>query len=185
MLNWIVRLFMFLTSYIPLYIILIVQYIDLNKRIIQQPFIIFLLSITAISLVLFEIFLLILSKNKMYISCTNISKVEILKEVNSTYLLTYIMPLIAFDFGKTQDCISFFILFIAIMSMYIKYNMIFLNPVLELFGYTYYSYENELGDRTVLISRNKFNNIHSWYKIKYVNLGQNMFLVVNSEYQND
>lgn len=185
MLNCLVRFFMFLTSYIPLYVILMVQYMNFDTNIKQQPFILILLILTFLSLLAFEFGLFILNKNKSYITCTNISKVEILKEVNSTYLLTYIMPLIAFDFSKTQDCISFLILFIAIMAMYIKYNMIFLNPVLEIFGYTYYSYENELGDKIVLISRSKFNNIHSWYKIKYVNLGQNMFLVVNAEMEND
>lgn len=182
MLSWIVRLFMFLTSYIPLYIVLIVQYVDLKKTVLEQPFIMVLSSLTLISLVVFELVLYLLSKSRTYIACTNVSKVEMLKEVNSTYLLTYIMPLIAFDFGKTQDCISFLILFVSIMIMYIKYNMVFLNPVLEAFRYTYYTVENEYGDRIILISEKKFNDVHSNYKIKYVNLGQNLYLVTSVEY---
>ena len=136
----------------------------------------------AISIITFEILLLIITRKKAYVSCANISNVAILKEVNSTYLLTYIMPLIAFNFSKIQDCVSFFLLFIFLMAMYIKYNMVFLNPVLEIFDYTYYSYTNEAGDKIVLISLEKFNAIHSKYKIKYVNLGQNLYLVTNVEY---
>ena len=82
MLNCLVRFFMFLTSYIPLYVILMVQYINFDTNIKEQHLILILLILTSFSLIAFEIVLYILNKNKSYITCTNISKVEILKEVN-------------------------------------------------------------------------------------------------------
>lgn len=62
------------------------------------------------------------------------------------------------------------------MMLYVKYNLVMYNPVLELLGYT--NYIAKLGEKDVyVISKSKFNHSKSANKIKAIWLDSELILV--------
>lgn len=60
------------------------------------------------------------------------------KTVNSEFLLSYILPLLAFDFTQWDGVVQFLIFFIVLGYLCIRHNYFSVNIVLELKGYKMY-----------------------------------------------
>ena len=76
-----------------------------------------------------------------------------------TFLTTYIIPLVCFDFTKTRYLTVLLLLIVVICIMYIKTDLFYANPTLALLNYRIYNVDGEFkdGERTniILISREK------------------------------
>ncbi len=172
---------LFITSYIPLYTILFVQYCDFSISLLKQPLLLMLLTITIVAFLMLIIFLCIIKKQKVLIETIEIRNVKPLKESNLTYLLSNIIPLIAFNFTNRQQVISFLIIFVVLMMMYVKYSLISYNPMTELLLYTNYSAEIYKDDKKVrditLLSREKFYHQNTFFNIKGIELDNDFWLV--------
>lgn len=99
MLTVISKTIIFISSYIPLYIILFVQYSDFSKNLLKQPLLVTLLSIIILSSFMLILFIKYISSTNNIIKTIEVRNVKKLKESNLTYLLSNIIPLIAFDFN--------------------------------------------------------------------------------------
>lgn len=99
MLTVISKTIIFISSYIPLYIILFVQYCDFSKNLLKQPLLVTLLSIIILSSFMLILFIKYISSTNNIIKTIEVRNVKKLKESNLTYLLSNIIPLIAFDFN--------------------------------------------------------------------------------------
>jgi hypothetical protein len=79
------------------------------------------------------------------------------KSIASEYLLSYILPLFAFDFTKWDSVILFLIFFVTLAFLCIRHNYFSVNIVLEVLKYQVYSCEIENDDQisltTSIISR--------------------------------
>ena len=151
------KFILFIFSYLPLYCILILDLFDykfLNpkKNIIFNikhvkitilEMIIFLLVILLISIVLF--YWIIHRSTKKYKS----DKIIELKKENTeiaSYIVTYILPLCSLNNSPNIYLLINFVLFIFNMIVYIRLDLIYLNPVIILFGYNVFSVKLERGE---------------------------------------
>jgi hypothetical protein len=162
------KLILFLTSYIPLGIICLI--IDFEK--FEFPFfkheVCTVLLAPLIILLLPLLYLLIhhyktkpAGREKM-----NIIKVENMDSQLLSYIFTYIVPFLGFP-SERRIYVALFLLFI-IGVLYIRSEMIGINPILALFGYHIVkvewkkdSWEQEQSQTAMLITR------LDYYKIKH------------------
>lgn len=182
MLSIIPKSIMFFSSYIPLYTILFIQYFDFSDKIFNQPLLLILAVITISSLVLHIILLNLLNNQPNLVKRIEIRNVRPLKESNLTYLLSNILPLVAFDFTNKQQIACFLVIFFVLLLMYVKYNLIVYNFTNELFGYTNYSAElysdGEFVRDIVVISKDKFNHQNTYYNIKGIQLDNELWYAI-------
>ena len=77
------------------------------------------------------------------------------KSITAEYLLSYILPLFAFDFTQWSQVILFLIFFLSLGFLAIKHNYLSVNVLLELTNFRFYTctVENEDGivnEKTIL-----------------------------------
>lgn len=96
------------------------------------------------------------------------------KAVTAEYLLSYILPLFAFDFTKWTQVVLFLIFFATLAFLCLKHHYVYANIVLELRGYTCYecSLQNTDGSEfeTVVVSANELTGMLN-HRIHYASLG--------------
>ena len=102
--------------------------------------------------------------------CCRITKIENVNYEFLTFLTTYIIPLICFDFDKTRYKIVFLILLIIIGIVFVKMNLYVANPILAIMGYRLYkvSVDKKKDNKDILvISRSELFNNDSidWIKL--------------------
>ena len=102
--------------------------------------------------------------------CCRITKIENVNYEFLTFLTTYIIPLICFDFDKARYKIVFLILLIIIGIVFVKMNLYVANPILAIMGYKLYkvSVDKKKDNKDILvISRSELFNNDSidWIKL--------------------
>lgn len=63
------------------------------------------------------------------------------KTITSEYLLSYILPLFAFDFTQWRQIVLFLVFFLTLGILCVKHNHFSTNIILEVFGYRFYRCE--------------------------------------------
>jgi hypothetical protein len=58
-----------------------------------------------------------------------------------TYLVPYIIAFISFDMTKWQDLTALFVLLILLFAVYVNSDLLYINPLIALFGYQIYQVE--------------------------------------------
>lgn len=83
------------------------------------------------------------------------------KTITSEYLLSYILPLFAFDFTKWDQVVLFLIFFVILGFLCIRHNYFSINVCLEIFNYKMFTCKLENEDKSVVqtkvISHRKLN----------------------------
>jgi hypothetical protein len=130
-----VKLFLFLSSYTPLFLILILTKYSLTILIVLG-----LVSLIS-NLSLIYIIKLSVKMEGRYIK--EIKRVEFNSEKFIEYIVAYIAPFLGFNLGKWQEVLALGILFCLIGFIYIRSEMIYMNPMLNLFGYELYKVETD------------------------------------------
>lgn len=80
------------------------------------------------------------------------------KSITSEFLLSYILPLVAFDFTVWYEVVLFLVFFVVFALLSIRHNYFSVNIVLELLRYRFYSCELEVEGipiHKIIISREK------------------------------
>lgn len=74
-----------------------------------------------------------------------VSSIDEKKVISADVLLTYVLPLLAFDFGSWVGMVQFLLFFIVIIVLQVRHNAITGNVFLGLLGYRFYDckYYNE------------------------------------------
>lgn len=150
-----VKVILFLSSYSPLSVILML------KNIIIFDILICILIILIIIIPNIILFFLI-----RYVRNFNKEKVLIKKTENKTsnslnYVVAYFIAFLSFNFEKYQDIIIFFILIFIIFIIYINSDLLFINPILNLFGYNFYETVLDDGRKIMILSKQKDLRINS------------------------
>lgn len=132
---------MFLLSYLPLFIIYAINNIIVGNYIVSWIFVLVIIVVCLLSLLLFRAV-----KRKGRKRKINILRYQTVNHRLIEYIFVYIFPFLG-SFGGIE-LISFLILFVVIGSIYIKSDLIAINPILSLFGYSiydieYFFYENK------------------------------------------
>jgi len=151
-----IKILFFISSYFPLFVFLVINNItpndnkkhsykgykeiwanmDLNTKIFWMT--IFILIIVSI-LAMYFITHWMTTRHPM-----DVPNVNLLKDEVMSYVVTYVVPLLSLDIKNTASLIINLLLFITIGIIYVKNDLIYLNPVLSLFGYRVYSNEHRI-----------------------------------------
>ena len=75
------------------------------------------------------------------------------KLITAEYVLTYVLPLFAFDFTVWYGVILFLLFYFVLAFLHVRHNRLGANIILEIFGFCYYECELENEDG-ILIQKN-------------------------------
>lgn len=156
---------MFFLSFTPLWVS--VLFLDIKSIIENQtPLYTEWISICVIA-VLSVVSIISLSgslrvNNRAGIQKYRINHIEEQKSITAEYLLSYILPLFAFDFTVWDQVVLFLVYFLTLGYLCIKHNHLSVNVVLELLHYRFYQCEMETEDHVpvnkIIISKEKLIN---------------------------
>lgn len=184
-------------SLIPLYVIFILQYLNIESFFkldtfeTKREYLIYILktnyqvSFFAVLIIFAFLAYFLFKKNNTY----GIRQSKKFKNVNPidfdhlTFLSTYIIPLITFNLNDVRSFFIVIFLLLMIGTIYLKSNLYYLNPTLLLFGYKIYKAKIETQsqgginreENVILISR--LSNLNIEYSSKYVDLGSNIYFL--------
>lgn len=105
-----------------------------------------------------------------------VTKIESINYEHLTFLATYIIPLISFDFESVRQMIVLGLLLVVMGVIYIKTDLFYANPSLALLGFYIYkangSFKNGIRDDIVIISREK---LIIGQKVSYIKLDDRIY----------
>lgn len=160
----IMKIKMFVSSYFPLYVILIMlSYDKFNSRAkiaelitikdkSTSIYLFFLILLCIVSL--WTVFDLKTTKGNENIILKDFTKME---EAMMVYFMTYVVPLLADDFLTVNNLIINVSLFLLIGFMYIRSNLIYLNPLWLMFGYSIY----KSNENFIIISNLSYDELNA------------------------
>jgi hypothetical protein len=139
---------LFLSSYAPLFMILAIRNWDRSYITVA------LLLLSLASVVWLRVFLHQAAK---------LGKVTV-DVVRSTsrdgdivsYIVSYLLPFLAIDFGKAADVLSVIVLLMVIALLYVHSNLIYVNPLLAAMGFHLAEIEEASGKVSILLSRRPY-----------------------------
>lgn len=167
-----IKLIMFISSYFPLYIMIVILYFDkirvglLEKN---KGWIIFIAIITIC--ILISLLSILLLSNGKWCRKKSVGKLKRPDDTVLSYIMTYIIPLISGENSSMQIYLANFLLFILIGYIYIRLNLIYLNPLWAMFGYLIYRDEEE-----IIITNISFNIIKHMGSLKGYYLSNGIFI---------
>jgi len=95
-----------------------------------------------------------------------------------TFLATYVVPLISFDFGSSRQILVLTLLLVVMGMIYIKTDLFYANPSLALLGFHIYrangNFKNGGRDGITLISRGRLCENQ---KVSYIKLDERIYYV--------
>lgn len=136
------KIAMFITSFIPLWItILFIDVISIIKK--NQYLITEIIGIAVIFVILsMSILIIVLSMKSITLSSYKIYKIEAAtqeKGITSEFLLSYVLPLFAFDFTQWDSVVQFLIYFFILAFLCIRNNNVYANLIFECLNYKFYT----------------------------------------------
>jgi hypothetical protein len=160
------RFILFLSSYIPLWVIFaLVTWHD------RRNFSIAFMMIAALSLVGTMIFLGV-AQSLAGIDLT----VGVIRRKDSetmSYIASYIIPFAATPFDKPEQIVALIVFLVVLCVVYINSAMIHINPLLSLMGYNLYEIEDTDGNPYFLMAR---RSLRRGDTVRAIDLANNIFL---------
>lgn len=162
-----IRVLVFLSSFIPLYFIIIwkawgqsYQILDyyLNPLSILSVKLSWPSAFATVLLISSIVFLIVFTYYYYRKVGTDVTVDDYEERLNlaTEYILVYIYPLTVLDYSKFVDVVLFFGLFVMIGIIQSRSNRLYVNPVLAAFGFNYYWVEVD-GEEELLITRKSFS----------------------------
>ena len=188
----IILLASFFTSFMPLWIsILFIEFKSIyeSKENIctEISMIIVIILINLISLIV----ILVWIKSAEYRATEEmvLEEVEEEKSISAEYLLSYILPLFAFDFTRWDYVVLFAVFFVTLMYISVRHNHMSINIIFELMNYSLYScvLRNEDGNsksRKMIISKVNLL-LHRGQIVQVNNINNAYSLIGNNSIEND
>ncbi|EEU68528.1 MULTISPECIES: hypothetical protein [Enterococcus] len=110
----------------------------------------------------------------------SISDAEFVREDTMGYIVTYIIPLLSMDITSLRSLVVNLLLFIIIGTFYVKNDQIFMNPLYNLFGYNIFSAES--GIYITKISKQKLKLFAKRdVKVKKINIMGDIYVLKENE----
>lgn len=167
------RIGLFLSSFVPLFFLLIIKEVVeiLNSNWTLNFLNTFFLIILGMMLIIGVVSLLILLKDVNVCDC---EYVKITSKTNTTdqhflgYFSLFVLFAISFEIEMCSMALVFFIVLSMIGIVYIKNDMYFINPLLNILGYSFYDIEYTTNE-------NKLKNAKAFYKGPII-INQNYYM---------
>lgn len=143
--NIITRTIMFISSYFPLYIMIIILYLSkIEKGFLEKNILIIIFAALTLILIFISVISVILLKlgkgTQEKVINNNLENPD---DTVLSYIMTYIIPLITNGDRSKEVYIVDILLFILIGYIYLRLNLIYLNPLWAMFGYIIYRDANK------------------------------------------
>lgn len=108
-----------------------------------------------------------------------ITKIESINYEHLTFLTTYVIPLVCFNFVSARYLIVFVLLLVLIGVMYVRTDQFYANPTLALLGFHIYKVDgdfknNEIRENIILITKCK---LLVNQKVSYIKLDERIYYV--------
>lgn len=139
------KLVLFISSYLPLYPLLIYKEWDkIVENVVKgtvildrdkKLFIVLLLFLFAISIIGILRFLFTKSNKKLFIE----ENLHSSGDNVISYIMSYLVPMLSIDVNDHRSLVINLSLFIVIGVLYVRNDLVYLNPVLSLLGYRFYT----------------------------------------------
>lgn len=157
--NIIGKFFFFISSYIPLLIIICINAKSASFTVYSHTIDIFWV-IFGVNSVLIVTSIMFLFWFLHYRRVTN-RKIEIVKVENKTsetlsYILPYIVAFYQVDFSQINNILIFLIMFFTIFAVYVNSNLLAVNPILAMWGYKIFIVDTTK-QKIFLISKNNIS----------------------------
>ena len=181
---------LFLSSYVPLFVLIIVRQTLSNLEYLTWGGITvesivcmiryFGMSVVCLIMTFFGLIgtWLVFDNLNRRVESGHIFKIEELSSMNDeplAYIATYIIPLSFGDYNNLTDCLTVICVFYIVYRLYIRSKLILVNPILSL-RYSIYNVKFKDGDiprQGILISSN--NDILENDQVKMYNVGHQLF----------
>lgn len=173
MLTGMYKILLFVSSFLPLYVILIVKFYEFDKTIKYNmvnhggTFLVFLILIV-ISVLTFLYFLFCELNSEV-----KIGEVENMSSEILTYFITYVIPLTTLEEHNLNMIIINLILFFVIGVFYVNGNQIYLNILFTLFGFNIYQDE----DKKIIISKKSADKINNRSSVNVKRVGNKIYVI--------
>jgi hypothetical protein len=84
-----------------------------------------------------------------------VREIESINEVSLEYIVTYIIPFLDINFAKPNELLALLFLFMTIGYIYVRSDLFFINPVLNLFGFNVYKVRTRSASVILISKKNK------------------------------
>ena len=161
--SW-VKVCLFLVSYFPLFVIMIILHYD-NSIILYA-------SITTLSVGFVGLFITFYVLNRISGEYKQATSINPESKINFQYFLAYIIPFVAIDMDSMRQIVAYAVLFIFLGILYIRTELIYVNPTLTMLGY--HLLKIKINDEDILlITKNSFEKA---LKNPVVLIGRGLYL---------
>jgi len=140
---------LFFSSYSPLFIILAVR--NLGHSVTGSEI---LLGISIISLLGLAMFLR--AANQLAPHNVTVTRVVSRDAEAMAYIVTYLIPFLGISLSDPTDAVSLGIMFGLIAVLYVRTDLIYINPILSLLGYRLFEVETEGGKTSALVCKRDY-----------------------------
>lgn len=143
--KWIVKICMFISSYFPLYImLLILEYNSFNTKdkLLNGNILFFVMCMSiCIGISLISTVFVFSENGSKSIKVNDLERPD---DTIISYMMTYIIPLLTNEYHDRQVLVVNIILFLLIGYLYIRLNLMYLNPLWSICGYLPYRVNGDI-----------------------------------------
>lgn len=170
---------LFISSYIPLFLILAINnliefYENINEGRSNEIQFIIIVGMCILMIVSYLLLKIIFHTGKGNGDNIEIKKISKSNESILEYLFAYMVPFVLINTSDLKEIITFILLFVFVGIICVENELIYINPTLYLMGYNIYTFNN--GD--ILISRKNRTEIIRKCRLNCVNLCNKVYLDV-------
>ena len=161
---------LFISSYSLLFIIIAVRYYDTHP--LQSSIVIIVVIFSYV--VLTQSFRIFKGRSNRHFSVESVSDET---SETLTYLIPYIIAFLGLQLTKWQDIFSFLILLGIVFVVYIRSNLILMNPILNAIGYKFYKVKIGPGPDIIVITK---KDLKASITIKTKRISKGLYLLGDS-----
>lgn len=167
------KIILFLSSYLPLWVIFEIQFSSKNNK--YSAMVAAGFAVLAVICLLGLFFYIHITKtiNPVSLKITDLNRRD--GEAMS-YIVSYLLPFIVLPSSNTEDLIGLWIFIGVLAVLYINSDMIHINPVLNIIGFHVYEVKREDKHICTIISRKK---IRVNQEIQVHQIGDDLFIFLN------
>lgn len=172
----ITKMFLFLSAFLPLFLILAIQnYEQYGLRVLIPIAVI--IFITSVWLFLFLKWVRQTSPERLEIDSVQRKDAEVI-----AYLLTYIFPFLELKFKDMAHLFSLGVFFVVLMILNVNANLIHVNPVFNLLGYHVFEIKDtQMRTHTLITWRSRVRRDD---QLKAAKIGDDLFMEVKHGHKN-
>jgi len=187
------KVLMFLSSYTPLFLILLLKVLSQITDNIQPLRLDNILDYATSNIfndvIVIIIVILIIVPNLILESIlkdtkrtTNpkdleVNSVKKMNHIYMEYLVTYIIPFLSFDFSNLFDMIALLVLLLTICIIYINSDLLYINIIFNIRGYNLYRVFDEQNNEYMTLSKKKPFEITGILKVKDISESNERFVL--------